>query len=89
MESWKILRKDLIETQMPWWFSGIELDLWQIYAIVEEIYPTLCDFNLIRTEDGSTIRWKHYTRLALEELKKKGILAKVNPSTNDGRWVKI
>ena len=89
MESWKILRKDLIETQMPWWFSGVELDLWQIYTIVEEIYPNLCDSSVIRPQDGTTVRWKHYTRLALEELKKRGVLKKVNPLKKDGRWVKI
>ena len=70
METFKILKKDLVETQMPWWFSGIELDLWQIYAIVEEIYHTLCDSNLIRTEDGSTIKMETLHETCSRRIKK-------------------
>lgn len=89
METFKTLRKNLVESEMPWWFNGIELDIWQIYMIVEEIYPDLCDPTLIRPEDGYTIKWKQYTRFALEELGKKGILRKVNLGSRDGRWMKV
>jgi len=88
MEKYQKLRRKLVENQMPWWYSGIEMDLKVIYIIVSLIYPEWCDDEDIRHQDGYTIKWKHHTRLALNKLKKNGVLRKVNPSKRDGRWVK-
>ena len=89
MKAHQELKNKLVESKLPWWHKKIELDLWQIYEIVNEIYPNLCDDNDIRIKDGYTIKWKHSTRFALDILKKKEIVAKVNPTKKDGRWVKL
>ena len=84
----QILRKNLVESKMPWWQENVELDLWQIYEVVSEIYPSLCDSSINRQDNGE-IEWHHITRLALDHLKKEGVVRKVNPLKPDGRWVKI
>jgi hypothetical protein len=89
METFKVLKKNLIESQMSWWLSEEKLYLQEIYTMVEEIYPNLCDYTLVRPDDGKTVEWKHYTRFALEKLKKMRIIKKVNPRKRDGLWVKI
>ena len=87
MESYQILKKNLIESKMSWWLEETELELKQIQSIVSEIYPNLCDSDIVRTNNGEA-EWKHYTRLSLESLKKKGIVKKVNPTKRDDLWVK-
>ena len=88
MKTYQELKNKLVESKLPWWQKKIELDLWQIYEIVKEIYPNLCDPNIIRIDNGE-IEWKHSTIFALDILKKKEIVAKVNPTKKDGRWVKL
>lgn len=88
MNNNQILRKNLIESKMPWWQENVELDLWQIYEVVSEIYPSLCDSSIKRQDNGEK-EWHHITRLALDDLKKEGVVRKVNPFKPDGRWVKI
>ena len=88
MKSYQKLKKNLVETKMPWWQEETELELKKIQSIVSEIYPTLCDSEIIRTDNGEA-EWKHYIRLSLETLKKKGIVKKVNPTKRDGLWVKL
>ena len=89
MKSFQILKKNLVDNQMPFWQQGVELDMWQIYELVNTVYPFLCDPTLIIPQDGKTVKWKLYTRFALEDLRKTGVLKKVNPGKRDGRWVKI
>ena len=87
MKSYQILKKNLVESKMSWWLEETELELKQIQSIVSEIYPNLCDSDIVRADNGEA-EWKHYTRLSLEILKKKGIVKKVNPTKRDGLWVK-
>jgi hypothetical protein len=41
MESYQILKKNLIESKISWWLEETELELKQIQANVSEIYPNL------------------------------------------------
>ena len=86
--SFQILKNALVESQMPWWQQGVELDMDQIYTLVNTVYPFLCDPTLIRPQDGITTEWEHHTRLALIELKRNGIVSQVNPINKDERWIK-
>lgn len=88
MNKYQKLRRELVESKMAWWYQGTEMRLKTIYAIVAVLYYEWCDDEDIRHQDGYTVKWKHHTRLALNELKRNGIISKVNPDKKDGLWVK-
>jgi len=61
-----------------------ELTTGEIYAMIKEIHPDLCDETVDRVIDGRNFgrKWKHAVRTAQQQLRRKGIIE----LSDTGKW---
>jgi len=87
VENHQLLGEILVRSKMPWMLPGVVWTNRDTYEKIKQLFPYLCDDDNIRHQDGHTVKWKHYVRFAQQELKKRGVLEKVNHE-DDGLWIK-
>jgi hypothetical protein len=80
----KMLRKLLVNSRFHFIPKGTQ-NLKNIQKVVKTFYPTLCDDSVKRKDNGEN-EWEHQVRLALDDIKDKPAVTKVNEGKRDGIW---